>query len=251
MGNFLNNLISGARFFLQGIACINKPGLRRYFVIPLMLNILVFGLLTYFGFSFFQDALGRLLPEGDAIWVDIANVLAIVIFTPVLLIAVYLVASILANFIASPFNDLLSEQVEKIAGAASQPDKSFMQVLAGMGPVLAGEIRKYIYFGLFYIPIGIITFIPPINVLVAPVAWVVFGAWMLALEYLAFPMQNHQLPFSQVRAFARKNRMRTMGFGLIVLLATLIPLVNFIVIPAAVAGATLLWVNTGKDEKSN
>lgn len=240
----MKKFFSGIKFFLQGFACINRPGLRRYFIIPLLLNISVFSLLTYFGFSFFQDALGWLLPDGESIWLDVANVLALLIFTPVLLIAVYLIASVLANFIASPFNDLLSEQVEQIAGGSKGKGKSVFQAIAGMGPVLAGEIKKYVYFGLFYIPLVIITFIPLINVLIAPVAWIIFGAWILALEYLAFPMQNHHYTFNQVREFARKNRMQTMGFGLTVLLVTLIPLVNFIVIPAAVAGATLLWIET-------
>jgi len=45
--------------------------------------------------------------------------------------------------------------------------------------------------------------------------------------------------------------MRTMGFGLAVLLTTLIPLVNFIVIPAAVAGATLFWINTETKTSEN
>lgn len=245
----MKEFILGFKYLLQGLGYISRPGMRRYFAIPLLLNILVFSLLTYFGFSFFQESLGWLMPEGDSVWLDVANILALIIFTPILLIAVYFMASVLANFIASPFNDLLSEQVEQIAGGSKAEGKSFIQVITGMGPILAGEIKKYIYFGLFYIPLIIITFIPPINVLIAPVAWVVFGAWMLALEYLAFPMQNHHHTFGEVRAFARKNRMRTMGFGLTVLLATLIPLVNFIVIPAAVAGATLLWVDTDSDKK--
>lgn len=247
----MKEFILGFKYLLQGFGYISRPGMRRYFAIPLLLNILVFSLLTYFGFSFFQDALGWLIPAGDSTWADVANILALIIFTPVLLITVYFVASILANFVASPFNDLLSEQVEKMAGGNATGGKSMLEVIAGMGPVLAGEIKKYIYFGIFFIPIVIITFIPLINVFIAPVAWVIFGAWMLALEYLAFPLQNHHHTFSQVRAFARKNRMTTMGFGLTVLLATLIPLVNFIVIPAAVAGATLLWVEKNTDNKTS
>lgn len=247
----MKNFIHGFKYLLRGFQYLSKPGLKRYFAIPLFLNIAVFSLLTYFGYSFFQEALGWLIPEGDSIWIDVANVLALVLFTPVLLIAVYLIASVLANFIASPFNDLLSEKVEARAknpdNISSDNSKSVLQAIAAMGPVLAGEVKKYIYFGLFYIPIVIITFIPLINVVIAPIAWVIFGMWMLALEYLAFPIQNRGYTFLQVREFARKNRMRSMGFGSSVLLATLIPLVNFIVIPAAVAGATLLWVESNDD----
>jgi len=203
----------------------------------------VFGLLTYFGFGAFKHALDMFLPEGS-VWADVANVIALVIFTPVLLIAVYFLASILANLIASPFNDLLSEQIVRSKEGSGKNRNSVLQVLAGIGSVLTSEIKKYLYFGLFYIPIVIITFIPPFNLFVAPAAWFIFGAWMLALEYLAFPIQNNRQTFAQVRSFARSNRMRAMGFGLAILLATLVPFVNFIVIPAGVAGATLLWLES-------
>ena len=62
-----------------------------------------------------------------------------------LLIAVFLVASSLANLISSPFNDLLSEQVENKAGGAAAEGKSFFQVLVNMGPILVYEIKKYIF----------------------------------------------------------------------------------------------------------
>ena len=239
---------------LKGFRYITRPGLRRYFIIPLLLNILVFSLLTYFGYGFIQQALGWLIPEGDSIWLDISRALSLIILTPVLVIAVFLVASILANFVASPFNDFLSERIEIAVRGSTGPDKKLWQVIAGMGPVMVGELRKYIYFGAIFLLITILTITPIINLIflpIAPFVWVIFGAWMFSLEYLAYPMQNHQQTFSQTREFARSRRMRTMGFGLAVLLTTLIPLVNFIVIPAAVAGATLFWLNTEAGARKN
>ncbi len=250
----MKEFIVGFNYLLQGLGYITRPGLRRYFIIPLFLNILVFALLTYYGFGFIQQALGWLIPEGESIWLDISRVLSLIILTPVLVIAVFLVASTLANFVASPFNDFLSERIEIAVKGSTGPDKKLLQVIAGMGPVMLGELRKYLYFGVIFLLITILTITPIINLIflpVAPFVWIIFGAWMLSLEYLAYPMQNHQQTFAQTREFARSRRMRTMGFGLAVLLTTLIPLVNFIVIPAAVAGATLFWINTGTDARKN
>ena len=86
------------------------------------------------------------------------------------------------------------------------------------------------------------TFIPLINV-VSPVLWVAFGSWMLALEYLSYPMENHNMKFKRVRQRLSEKRMISFGFGLAAMLGTMIPLVNFIIMPAAVAGAAALWVD--------
>jgi CysZ protein len=43
-------------------------------------------------------------------------------------------------------------------------------------------------------------------------------------------------------AWLRKKRWQSMSFGGIVYLVLLIPVVNILMMPAAVAGATLFWV---------
>ena len=87
----------------------------------------------------------------------------------------------------------------------------------------------------------IISFIPVINI-AAPVLWFVFGAWVLALNYLEPPMGDHDNFFNQVIAFARQRKPLSLGFGTGMVLLTSIPVINFIAIPAGVAGATYLWV---------
>jgi CysZ protein len=66
---------------------------------------------------------------------------------------------------------------------------------------------------------------------------------MLALEYAAYPMENHRLYFSEVRMHLKKQKSLTLGFGAAVMIASTIPVVNFIAMPAAVAGATCIWVD--------
>jgi CysZ protein len=73
--------------------------------------------------------------------------------------------------------------------------------------------------------------------------WVLFSAWALALDYHDYPMGNHQLLFKQQRKIMRQHRRLALGFGLATLGATMIPVVNFLVIPAAVAGATALYLD--------
>jgi CysZ protein len=55
-------------------------------------------------------------------------------------------------------------------------------------------------------------------------------------------MSNHGILFRQQRQRLRQQRMLVMGFGSAVMLLTLVPVVNFLAMPAAVIGATLMWV---------
>ncbi|MEZ5582290.1 MAG: hypothetical protein R3F37_05475 [Candidatus Competibacteraceae bacterium] len=43
-------------------------------------------------------------------------------------------------------------------------------------------------------PLLVLFVIPGVNV-IAPLLWLVFGAWMLALQYADYPMGNHGLRF--------------------------------------------------------
>ena len=75
-----------------------------------------------------------------------------------------------------------------------------------------------------------------------------FGVWTMAIQYLDYPMDSNGVEFPAMRERLGLRRMTTMGFGSSVLLATLVPILNWFVMPAAVAGATALWVAEYKDK---
>ena len=78
--------------------------------------------------------------------------------------------------------------------------------------------------------------------IISPILWVVFGAWLLSLEYFDYPMGNHDLVFAEEKRRLGARRGIALGFGGGVMVLTSIPVINFITMPVAVAGATLLWV---------
>ena len=92
------------------------------------------------------------------------------------------------------------------------------------------------------IPLLVLFVIPWVN-LIAPFTWIAFSTWMLAISYVDFPMGNHRLGFAEQRQRLKKRRFAALGFGGATLVAVAIPFINFIAIPAAVAGATAFWVD--------
>jgi CysZ protein len=66
------------------------------------------------------------------------------------------------------------------------------------------------------------------------------GGWFLAIELVGVPFARRGLCLTQRRALLRANRSLTLGFGMAVFVCFLIPLGAVLVMPAAVAGGTLL-----------
>jgi len=122
---------------------------------------------------------------------------------------------------------------------------SWQSLLKDIVPSLLSELRKLLYFLLRALPLGILFLLPGIN-LVAPFLWALFSAWMLAIEYADYPMANHSLHFAAQRKLLRDRRWLSLGFGGGTLLMTMTPLLNFLAMPVAVAGATAMWVDEFK-----
>lgn len=234
-----NNPIAGALYFLRGVRLLVVPGIRAYVIAPLAVNIVVFSALIYFGSGWFGTLLERLmdwLPN----WLDWLALVLWPLFFIAVLIIVFFTFSLVGNLIAAPFNGLLAEAVECHLTGTTIPG-GWKKMIADLGRTLASELRKLAYIVLWSIPALLLFLIPGVNI-AAPVVWMLFGAWMLAISYVDYPMGNHGLGFPEQRRRLRERRYLALGFGGAVMCALAVPVVNFLVIPAAVAGATALWV---------
>jgi CysZ protein len=81
----------------------------------------------------------------------------------------------------------------------------------------------------------------PLVNLLAPVIAGAWAAWSLSLQYLDYGAEVDQVPFHQLLVLGASKRWQGMGFGFTVLVASAIPLLNLLALPAAVIGGTLLW----------
>lgn len=233
--------------FTAGLRMLSQPGLRRYVIGPLTLNVVLFAGLIWFGVGQFADLVNWLLSPLPQ-WLDWLRYLLWPLFALTVLIAVFFTFSLVANLIGSPFNGLLAEAVERLlTGKPLDDTGGWKRVVADIVPALLGELRKLGYFVLWAVPLAILFLIPGLN-LAAPFLWAAFGAWMLALEYGDFPMGNHEIRFVAQRDILRRRRGLALGFGGAAMLATMVPFLNFLVMPAAVAGATQLWVRHLREE---
>lgn len=234
------NAVTGIGYLVDGAKMLTHPALRLFVIIPLLINILIFGSLIGFGLSYLMDFMDRWL-SGIPEWLGFIEwILWPLIGITLSLMTGYLFTAV-ALIIASPFNGLLAEKAEELVTGKEVP------AMEGLGQALLmvprGIVRE-IFKLMYYLPMAafvlLITFIPVLNT-VAPVLWFLLGAWMMSIQFVDYPMDNHQLSFGDVKEAVRSRRLSSMGFGGAVALCTGIPIVNFFVVPAAVVGATLLW----------
>lgn len=225
-----------------------QPGVRRFVVLPLLVNIVtVVGL-----FIWLWPAIQGMVGGWLGLLPDWLSWLAFLVWPVVWVLGVLLFCfalSILANLIAAPFNGFLAANVER--HLTGKLPESGMSLAREMLDGLLTELRKLLFMLGWAIPLALLSvllfFIPGLNALI-PVLWMLFGAYMLALEYLDYPASNHGLSFTQKRRALARHRWPGLGFGATVTLVTAIPLANLLVMPAAVAGATALWVEQMQKE---
>ncbi len=232
------DIARGTETLARGLKLLTRREIFPYVLAPLAINLVIFGGLIWFGFSSFAPMVEWLMSFVPGfldflrwiLWIFLGLLLAVIAFftfTPI------------ANIIAAPFNALMSEKLEiMLTGSSPSSDLSFMQMAIVS---LGSQIRKLGYMAIWYAGLILVTLIPVVN-FAAPVLWVLFGSWLMALEYMDYPMGNHDIGFKEQRETLAERRGLAMGFGGAVMIMTTVPVINFLAMPAAVAGATVLWV---------
>ncbi len=223
-----------------------KPGVRGFVILPMLINLIVFSLLIWLGlyqFDILMDYVMGNLPE----WLQWLDWLLWPLFLIAFLLVGFIFSLHLALLIAAPFNGALSEAVERqLDPSSTLPVSSWSDIAKGVAPAIISEAGKFGYFIARAIPLVVLFFIPVINIF-APAIWAIFSAWMLALEYSDYPLSNHGLLFKASKAVVKEKRMVAFGFGGASMFCTLIPLINFFAMPAAVAGATIMYMEQFRD----
>lgn len=229
----------GFNYLLSGFKLIVKPGVRIYVLIPLLINSLLFATVIIYGASSLSNFIDWLIAQLP--WLEGWTWVLWPFFVIVALTIVFFTFSIVANLIGAPFNGFLAEAVERnITGKKieSNNNEALFKIIVIS---IKSEIQKLLYFALRALPLLILFIIPMINI-AAPIVWFLFTAWMLTLEYGDYPMGNHDIAFKQQREKFAVNRQLALGFGSGVMLLTMIPVVNFLAMPVAVAGATRMYL---------
>ncbi len=138
-------------------------------------------------------------------------------------------------FVGNPFYDAISRHVE-----GDVPDEVPVGFWRGLGRSVADSARLLAVTPLFGVPLFAAGLVPGLGQTVVPVAGVVTGGWLLALQLVGSPFDRRGLRLADRRRLLRTRLPETLGFGTATFLCFLIPGGAVLVMPAAVAGGALL-----------
>jgi len=253
--------IAGIRYFMKGFSLIRAAGVRRFVIIPLLINAILFAGALWFGIAYIDNWIDswKIRASADTAegiqWlnniIEWLSWIVIPLFVIAFMVMMFYTFTLIANLIGAPFNSLLAEKIEDhLAGISGAANGNMIDMLKDIGGSFISEFRKLLYFLLRALPLLALSllsfFFPPIGI-VSGFLWFVFSAWMLTIEYSDYPMGNHFMRFPDQRLTLKGNKLFSLGFGCAATVATMIPIVNFLAMPVAVAGATAMWVGHWKD----
>jgi len=237
------NFFRGLGYLGEGFRLIRQPGLRLFVIIPLVINVILFGLMFYFLAEMFALMIaGAMAWLPDWAWLQALDWLFWLLYGVVILLILAYGFVIVANLIGSPFYGYLAELTEKhLTGQEVSTEGGWAAIIKDIPRALWREVQKIAYYLPRALGLLILGLIPVVNLVVA-VLWFLFNSWMMALQYVDFPADNHRVSFPKLRKDLAASRLSALGFGLPVALAAMVPVLNLIVVPAAVCGATAFWV---------
>ena len=233
-----NQVSTGFHYFIKGWSLLAQKKFLPFVIIPLIINILLIIGLSWLFLSSMNHWFELLLPS----WLDWLSFILIPLIFVLLLVGFYFAFTTLANFIAAPFNALLSEKVELQLTNQPLGDTSLFGMLKDIPRMLKREWQKMMYSVPRLVALFFLGFVPVLGQTAVPVLAFIFGAWMIAIQYCDYPFDNHKISFPRMRNALSQNNWMNYTFGTLVSLFTMIPFVNFVVMPVAVCGATAMWV---------
>ena len=222
---------NGLSCFLEGVRLATSPSHRKYVLWPALVSLVIVSLGLTIAFSFVTDLSAWV--AGLGVWPGVIEW----VIEPILYIMGVLIGAWLFGFIAviigSPFHSLLNAAIHP------PPETNTRTWYQEIPPALLRELSKLKYTLPRLLGLLLLGFIPGLNLL-APILWLGYGGWLMAVQFGDFSFENRQRPFRDTVEALRPHRMTCIGFGVLATLGMSIPLLNFVVAPVAVAGGARL-----------
>lgn len=234
-----NNPVYAMKFFFTGLAWLTKSQLRSFLLIPLLINLLLYSVAFSLGYFYLTPLVAQMIPA----WLHWLSWLLTPLFFLSFIVIGFFSFTLLANLIAAPFYGKLAEKthalIRQSQPAVPQQADSHPEIpQPHWTKIMLGEWQRLRYLLKWMLILVIISLIPLIN-LIAPLLWMVLGAWGCALEFFAYPLENQGLVFTEQKALLKTGRFGVLSFGAIVMVGLSLPFLNLFVAPAAVIAATL------------
>lgn len=238
----MREFFSGVSILGRGVRMyLTAPGIMWPGILPALIVFAVY-LTGIIVLVFNLDGLVRLT---DPLFADIDRAIRLLV-QAVVGIAVLGLALVLFVFtftavtlaVGDPFYERIWRKTESLVG--SPPQELAIGFWTRFGRTLADTLRLLALTVLVSLLVLLIGLIPLVGTVLGAVLGALVGGWFLTLELSGFAFEARGLRLRDRRRALGARRARTLGFGVATYLLFLVPFLAIVVMPAAVAGATLL-----------
>jgi CysZ protein len=238
----VSGVAAGVRFLVQGQVWVVRH--RRWWgfgLLPALITLVIYAAALVALALTVGDLAEWATPFADD-WDDtwrslLRTLLAVMLFGGGLLLAV-LTFTAVTLLVGDPFYERLSEQVERSAGPTPDgPEPPLWRQLWGS---LRDSLHVLGRVLLCALPLFALGFVPFLGQTVIPILGFAVSGFFLAVELTSFAMERRGVPVRDRIRLLRRHLGVTLGFGVPLVLLFLVPLAAVLLMPGAVAGATLL-----------
>ena len=231
------------KYLTQGFNHLLTPGLKRFLIIPIGFNFIsfigIFFLIYHYLLPYTYHYIEK-LPS----WLSFLSGVFFVLFVAGFILLFFSMFTVMFNIIAAPFNGLLAEKTQKLLYGKAIPSISFptmaIRTLKRQGQFLGYFLPRLAGISLLYF----VPFIHPFY----PFIWFLFTAWILSMQFQDLAFDNNLISFHEMKQRVKKNTSLSLGFGSLINLISFIPLINILIMPAAVIGSTILYCEVRKTQ---
>jgi CysZ protein len=229
---------------------IRHPGLIRIWIFPILLTVLALGGLVWGATVLGPDLVEALVAappqDDDGLGLVLLRLLygtAEVMAGLVVGLVGLLLVVVLLPVLAAPFNDALSEAVERLATGRGAPPFSLGKLVRDVVRSLGYELGKLFIWLAAILPLLLLSLpFPVLGPVVGPASLGI--TWLfLGLDYVDWPAARRDATLGDRVETVKKHVRPLVGLGIGVWFLVHVPFVNLLFMPAAVAGGTLLFLD--------
>ena len=214
----------------------HQPGLWRYGIIPVVLNmfisILVLVLLVVVAVNS-VDFVHANIPEGWP-WMIVKIISDIALFL-LAIVGVFVIWLLLQVILCAYFYEKLARQVELLLGI--NPDELWDVPILDQ---ISTAVRDVIKLVIVNVGLLVLHLVPVIGSVAAMCGSFYFNFLVLGSEFFVFPLDLRGRLRVEKRQFVRQHRYHTLGLGAAVMFLLLLPIIGSVLLTTAVTGSVLL-----------
>jgi CysZ protein len=229
----MSDFLKALTYPFRGIAYFaGRPALWKYAAAAVAIHLLAFVAVFVLYLQCRAGLVEGITPDRFPAWLRTVSkgILSVVMF-----VAALFAALLAGNLLSLPVLDALTERILKDLGESLPSGRGVRHALWRS---FVNQTLKLLFFGTAQIVL-LLLYVTPLAFLHPPVS-TFLGILFLGLDYLDYPLDARRVPVPARFAWMFRHAGATLGYGSVLFLVVLVPLLGTLLMPLTVAGAALL-----------